>query len=184
MRSFIALILAFSASALAYQVTSPNQSQGWTNSGAQTLTWQRVNTDALNFTAVLTNEDRNVMPNNNQVLAALIDGTKGTTTVNPPSAGWPTGDGFRVNFVQDASNLNTILAQSSQFSIKAANGSSTTVSGSATTVAASAIPSSTDSSAATPTDATPKANNNAALSGFNPHIGLMAALALFGGLLA
>lgn len=63
------------------------------------------------------------MPNGDQVLNALVDGTLGNITCNPPSGGWPTGSGFRVNLVQDAQHLSSILAQSSQFSI---NGSSST----------------------------------------------------------
>lgn len=52
------------------------------------------------------------------MLAALVDGTLGNTTVNPPSGGWPTpGGGYRVNLVQDANDLNTILAQSPEFNI-------------------------------------------------------------------
>lgn len=52
-----------------------------------------------------------------QILAALVDGTTGSQQMNPPSGGWPTGSGFRVNLVQDAQDLNTILAQSGTFSI-------------------------------------------------------------------
>lgn len=71
------------------------------------------------------------MPNGDQVLNALVNGTLGNITCNPPSGGWPTGDGFRVNLVQDAEHLNSILAQSSQFSI---NSTSTTTTGSSKTV--------------------------------------------------
>jgi len=62
MRNFAALFLVFSASALAYQITSPSGTKGWTNSGAQPLAWQRVDTDPLNFTAVLTNEVKQAVP--------------------------------------------------------------------------------------------------------------------------
>lgn len=61
-----------------------------------------------------------------QVLAALVDGKLGTITANPPSAGWPTGTGFRVNLVQDPDSLNTILAQSGEFNITTPVASSTT----------------------------------------------------------
>ena len=56
-------------------------------------------------------------PPTSQVLAALVDGSLGTTNVNPPSGGWKTGKGFQVNLVKDAEDLNTILAQSPQFEI-------------------------------------------------------------------
>lgn len=57
------------------------------------------------------------------MLAALVDGSLGNTTVNPPSGGWKTGQGFQVNFVQDTEHTNTILAQSGKFDIKAATSS-------------------------------------------------------------
>lgn len=52
-----------------------------------------------------------------QNLAALVDGTLGKASLNPPSGGWPTGASFRLNLVQDDRNLNAILAQSPEFSI-------------------------------------------------------------------
>ncbi|KAG5651384.1 hypothetical protein H0H81_008883 [Sphagnurus paluster] len=69
-----------------------------------------------------------------QVLAAQVDGTVTNSTIalNPPSGGWPTGGSFRLNLVKDVNDLNTILAQSSQFSIKApvsSSSSQTTTSG-------------------------------------------------------
>lgn len=54
-----------------------------------------------------------------QVLAALVEGSLGNTTVNPPSAGWPSpGTGYVVNFVSEVTNLNQILAQSPPFEIE------------------------------------------------------------------
>ncbi|KAF9464361.1 hypothetical protein BDZ94DRAFT_1256266 [Collybia nuda] len=117
MRNACVVFLSFAVSALAYQVTAPSASKGWTDTGAQTLTWQRVDTDRLNFTVVLTNEDRSVMPINDQVLAAQVDGTLLTTVLNPPSAGWPVGQHFRVNLVKSPEELDTILAQSNEFDI-------------------------------------------------------------------
>lgn len=61
------------------------------------------------------------MPNGDQVLAALISGSLGQVTANPPSAGWPAGTGFMVNLVQDADTLGSILAQSDMFNITAPN---------------------------------------------------------------
>ena len=52
----LAIVLSLVASACAYTVTVPNQTQGWTNVGNQTLSWTRVVTDANNFTVVLVNE--------------------------------------------------------------------------------------------------------------------------------
>lgn len=51
----VAAVLLSVSSALAYQITSPGGSQGWTTSGPNYLKWERVDTDPLNFTVVLTN---------------------------------------------------------------------------------------------------------------------------------
>ncbi|KAH9062288.1 hypothetical protein EDB87DRAFT_335143 [Lactarius vividus] len=112
---FFFTLLSFVALASAYQVTSPGGSAGWTIAGPNVVTWQRVSTDALNFTIVLSNQART--PSYQQVLAALVDGNLGKFTVSPPSTGFPTGTGFQVNLVQDSQNLNTIYAQSQQFAI-------------------------------------------------------------------
>ena len=38
--------------------------------------------------------------------------------VNPPSTGWPAnGYGYQINLVQDTEHLNSILAQSEQFTV-------------------------------------------------------------------
>ncbi|KAG2042243.1 hypothetical protein BDR03DRAFT_854273 [Suillus americanus] len=127
MRSSAAILLASIASAFAYQVTSPGDTEGWTTAGPNTLTWVRVDTDPLNFTAVLTNEAcQTVMPQGPQVLNALVDGTLGSIVCNPPSGGWPQGSGYRVNLAADAQHLDTLLAQSSQFNISSGSSSSTT----------------------------------------------------------
>lgn len=66
------------------------------------------------------------MPIDNQVLAALVDGTLGSIVANPPSGGWPIGSGFRVNLVLNPDSLGSILTQSLQFNISSPPGSSTT----------------------------------------------------------
>jgi len=114
MRAFAA-VLAFAASALAYSVSEPNNATGWSTEGQNTVTWTKVSTDRSNFTIVLSNQAS--YPPYQQVLAALVNGDDGTTQVNPPSTGWPQGTGFQVNIVEDAQHLNSILAQSEQFSI-------------------------------------------------------------------
>ncbi|TFY80048.1 hypothetical protein EWM64_g3969 [Hericium alpestre] len=125
MRTFIAA-LSFVASALAYTVSQPSASQGWTTVGPNTVVWSRVNTDALNFTILLVNQDTSILPSKSEVLSAFVDGSAGQLTVSPPSGGFPIGTGFQVNLVQDPQHLTTIYAQSSQFEIKAspANASS------------------------------------------------------------
>ncbi|KAH9173333.1 hypothetical protein EDB89DRAFT_1850369 [Lactarius sanguifluus] len=112
---FFFTLLSFVALASAYRVTSPGGSSGWTIAGPNVVTWERVGTDALNFTIVLSNQAQT--PSYQQVLAALVDGTLGKFTVRPPSTGFPTGTGFQVNLVEDSESLSTIYAQSQQFSI-------------------------------------------------------------------
>jgi len=188
MRS-VALALSFAASAWAYTVTVPSQTQGWTNSGSQTLSWTRVDTDALNFTAVLTNQDRSILPSNNEILDALVNGTDGTISVNPPSAGWVVGSGYQVNLVQDPNDLDTIYAQSSQFSITAsttsgsASSTSVTTSTSANTAVTYVTPTTTGTSTGTSTtQLNPTTTSNAAFPamGANPvFVGVLALLGAF-----
>jgi hypothetical protein len=123
---FFFTLPSFVALATAYQITSPGGATGWTTAGPNSVAWSRVSTDPLNFTIVLVNQ--NITPSYSQALDALVDGTLGNITVNPPSTGFPTGDNFQVNFVQDATHLSTILAQSTQFSITQSNSTSTTTS--------------------------------------------------------
>jgi len=123
----VALLLACISSVFAYTVTYPTMGigQGWTNVGGQLLSWNRVSTDSLNFTVVLDNQS--IQGFSRQVLAALVDGTLGKATMNPPSGGWRTGDHFRINLVQDDNiNIDHIYAQSVEFSINTTTSSSST----------------------------------------------------------
>lgn len=173
MRSVFAA-LSLAASALAYSISEPSSTEDWTTSGPNVVTWTRVDTDATNFTLVLVNQDTSIMPSGSEVLVAYVDGTVGTVTASAPSAGWPTGSGFQVNFVKDTNSLNTIYAQSNQFNItqstssaasstsasasksSAASGSTTGTSSKATGSAASA----SGSSSATSSDASPSATSS------------------------
>jgi hypothetical protein len=76
---------------------------------------------------------RKVLPKDNLQLAALVDGTQGKFSVNPPSTDFPVGKGFRLNLVKDSENVNTILAQSDQFDIVLSPASSSSVSAVLTT---------------------------------------------------
>ncbi|KIY52528.1 hypothetical protein FISHEDRAFT_35110 [Fistulina hepatica ATCC 64428] len=97
--------------ALAYEVSYPTATQGWTNSGAQTVPWQSVSTDAINFTILLINQ---VKESDNQDYlqgpASLVESDFGTTSVNAPSGGWLTSSGYRVNLVKSAEETSTIYA--------------------------------------------------------------------------
>ncbi|KAF8640032.1 hypothetical protein AX17_001274 [Amanita inopinata Kibby_2008] len=181
---------------MGYQVTNPSGAKGWTNSGQQPLSWQRVDTDPLNFTVVLTNTDRTVFPINDQVLSALVDGTLLKTSMNPPSGGWPTGDHFRVNFVQDTNNLDSILAQSDEFTIKVAQSSSLSLppmaSNSVATLVSTPVtmPVVTTSVNGNPESATmtqdtiSPSGSNGALASSDLHAGMLGAFALLGIFLA
>ena len=80
---------------------------------------------------------QNEFPNYEQILDALVDGSLGTIQVNAPSTGWPSGSGFQINLVQDSQHLDTLLAQSDDFSFHAPASSS--VSGSSTVSGASTV---------------------------------------------
>ncbi|TCD69850.1 hypothetical protein EIP91_005927 [Steccherinum ochraceum] len=198
-----ASILSFAAAAFAFQVTSPTNATGWTTTGPNAVGWSRVDTDAQNFTIVLSNQQVN--PPVQEVLLAQVDATKvNTINVNPPSGGWVAGKGYQVNLVKSPDELSTILAQSGQFSITAGTGSTfssnipsntLTVPGSTptntaanqgassnTNTAAGSSPSNTDSSDLNPsqTPTTP----SGALPAFNMQAGVFAVLALLGSFLA
>lgn len=126
MRSAI-ILFSLAASAVAYQITSPSESTDWTNSGSQTVAWDMVSTDASNFTIVLVTNGNS---NQAQVLKAFQLGSEGSTTVEAPSGGWPTGTDFQINLVQDEDHLSSIYAQSGQFDITTASSSSAASSGS------------------------------------------------------
>ncbi|KAI0772020.1 hypothetical protein BD413DRAFT_547731 [Trametes elegans] len=203
MRS-IAVLFALAASALAFSITEPTNSTGWTTSGPNQVSWEKVSTDNNNFTIVLSNQAS--YPPTSQVLAALVDASLGKITVNPPSGGWKTGSGFQVNLVQDENHLSSILAQSEQFTISSSTSStfSTVTSGSASGTASSGtgtltVPaasgtgtrgttgsSATDSSGAlnpTSSDTSTTPNNNGAAS-MGVQAGLFAGLAFLGAYLA
>lgn len=130
-----AAVLALATSAFALQVTQPTNTTGFSNNGQNTVSWTRVSTDPTNFTVVLVN--KNVFPNYQQVLDALVDaGTDGgSVQVGPPSAGWPSGTGYQINLASSAERLDSLLAQSDDFSFHAPDSSS--VSGSSVSASGS-----------------------------------------------
>ncbi|KAG8745713.1 hypothetical protein FRC10_007193 [Ceratobasidium sp. 414] len=117
MRTSFLAFLSLVAGSLAYQVTHPAGTDKW-YSGEVTnqLVWNRVSTDQPSFTIVLTNQDRTLLPTDQQLIAT-VDGTIGKTDVPAPSGGFPVGKGFRINLVKSTTELNTILAQSPEFEI-------------------------------------------------------------------
>jgi hypothetical protein len=166
MRAFSTIAL-FIASALAFNVTEPTANTVWTTSGSHTVTWTDVSTDRSNFTIVLTNQQSS--PSYSQVLTALVDTSSGSTSVGPPPSGWPTGNGFQINFAQAATDLSAILAQSGKFSIVASS-------------SASSSHVATNTGSSSPATSTSKSND--AVGGLTAHGGFIAAVALLGAVLA
>ncbi|KAJ2916421.1 hypothetical protein MD484_g4010, partial [Candolleomyces efflorescens] len=195
MYSTTLLFLSFLSTAFAFQVTRPSLTQGWTNNGPQTVTWDRVSTDATNFTIVLTNTNRQLL-SSDVVLASLVDAVSANSmTVNPPSGGWPTpGGSYRVNLVRSPTETTTIYAQSTEFNITAGAatttiaststgtsraGTATGTTGTSGTTAAAGAGSASGSSdgAATTGDVFSNNNNGAAALPFSA--GLLAAAGAF-----
>jgi len=185
MLTFVTFVLSFVASTLAYTVLTPNNSTGWTNTGGQLITWQRVNTDPTNFSISLVNQQ---LPGFVEMqLAALVQGgdSSGNTTVNAPAGGWVPAPNYRVNFVKIDDN-NTIYAQSDFFTI---NGSSTTSSTSGTTItspSASANNGATGTSGSSASDTAsilPTSSSAAALS-YTVQTGLLGLFSILGFALA
>ncbi|KAF9643624.1 hypothetical protein BDM02DRAFT_3123186 [Thelephora ganbajun] len=118
MRAFSILSVAFLfvAAALGVTVTNPAQDTRW-DAGVktQTVAWTSVATDHSSLTIVLVNMQ--TYPNINIVLKENVVTSAGSTTVDAPSSGWPTGSGFQINLDQPTTSGVGILAQSQQFNI-------------------------------------------------------------------
>ncbi|KAI5118769.1 hypothetical protein M0805_005650 [Coniferiporia weirii] len=122
-------------SASAISVTTPNTNSNWASSGSNTLAWSRVSTDTTNFTVVLTNTDRTVLPTNDLLLVSFVDAVSSSSISVPmPVSGFNVGGTYRVNLVQDANDVSTIYAQSNEFNITSGTGtaSDSATSGSST----------------------------------------------------
>ncbi|KAL5508387.1 hypothetical protein ACEPAH_6006 [Sanghuangporus vaninii] len=186
-------ILAVALGASALRVLAPNENEGWASTGSNTLSWERVSTDPTNFTVVLTNTDRSVLPENNQLLAAFVDATSATSvSIDAPSGGFNVGGSYRVNLVKSQDDLDTIYAQSDEFDITAGTSSATdstvssgsaTSSGSAATTGSATRTSLTVSSSATVTDASASSSDSSPTSTTNAAQSHKAQFSLLGGLL-
>ncbi|KAF9789780.1 hypothetical protein BJ322DRAFT_1044150 [Thelephora terrestris] len=194
MRAFSVLsaALLFFATALGISVTSPVEGAFWDASkSTQSVAWNSVSSDPNNFTISLVNMV--VYPNTNVVLQQNVLTSSGSATVNAPSSGWPTGQGFQINFIQQNPTGTAILAQSQQFNI---TGTSTSFSSSVSPSRSSTSPSvnnqntangglpssSTDSSLPSQTDTTQ--GNTGGAMGLTVQMGYIAGFALVGALLA
>ncbi|CAE7116192.1 unnamed protein product [Rhizoctonia solani] len=154
MRSSFVALLSLIASAAAYQVTYPGGGEKWyAGTVTNTFKWDRVSTDADSFTLVLTNEDRSLLPVNNQQLIATVPGSTGTIEVPAPSGGFPVGKGFRVNMVKSPTDVTTILAQSPEFEIVSGTGTSSGTLSATSSISRSIVVVTPTSAATTPTTA-------------------------------
>jgi len=186
MRAFAAVAL-FITSALSLAVIQPAPGTIWDITPTHFVSWSSVSTDRANFSIVLVNEQVN--PTYSQLLEALVPTNAGNTTVNAPASGWPVGSGFQINFVQDANNLNAILAQSQNLTIQVSSTSASsstpglTLTGSSTTLVGNTPSGNPSSLSSTSTSPTASRTNNA-VGGMNVQTVFVAAVALLGAALA
>ncbi|RXW17852.1 hypothetical protein EST38_g7997 [Candolleomyces aberdarensis] len=197
MYSTTLVFLSMLSAAFAFQVTRPTLTQGWTNNGPQTVSWDRVSTDATNFTILLTNTNRQLMASD-VVIASFVDAVAASSiSVSPPSGGWPAAGGsYRVNLVKSATELTSIYAQSTEFNITAgpatasspstgtstartgANTATTGTTGAGAANAAGGSSSGTSNGAATTSDVSSPSvfgdNNNSGASALSFSAGLLA----------
>jgi len=167
---FAAIFLAVNT--WAATVTNPTQGTVWdAKNQDQAVAWTSVPSDPSSFTLVLANNV--VYPNINIVLQNNVSTAIGSAMPNAPPSGWPTGNGFQINIVQDNPNGVAILAQSQQFNI-----TGTTVPFSST----SSRPSGT-STGTSPGSTNTGSGKNGEL-GLTVQTGFVAGLALVGALLA
>jgi hypothetical protein len=170
--SIFSAVLLLSVNAWAATIIEPSQNTVWSaNTDAQAVAWTSVPTDPTSFTLMLAN--MNISPNVNVILKNNVSTADGSTMVNGPASGWPTGNGFQVNVVQITSNGTAILAQSPQFSI---NGTTTAFSSS------SGRPSGTSTGSSPSSTSTGSGKNGDV--GLTVQTGFVAGLALVGALLA
>jgi hypothetical protein len=117
-----------------------------------------------------------VYPNINVILKRNVSTAPGSTTVDGPPAGWPTGNGFTINIIQENGTTGSaILAQSQQFNINGTTKpfSSSSLSLSSTGTGTGSSPSSTQSGGST-----------GGAMGLSVQAGFIAGLGLVGALLA
>ncbi|KAK0490792.1 hypothetical protein IW261DRAFT_1434134 [Armillaria novae-zelandiae] len=163
-----AFLIACATSALAYSVTVPNASQGWTNSGSQTVSWSKVDTDP-----VLSLD---------QTLASLVDGSLGTQQVNPPAGGWIVGGTYRVNFfnITESSSSSSSATGSSTSITRISTTASLTTGTGTTLIATTGVASGASGSVSSTGAAT---TSNAALPVSVSSSGFVGLLALLGAML-
>ncbi|CAL1701155.1 unnamed protein product [Somion occarium] len=156
-------LLALAASSAAYSISRPEDGAIWDPSQPQIIAWSKVNTDPQTFAITLVHQAS--QPNTRQLLEDSVDGGQGSITVNPPSGGWPSGTAYQINFVQDSNHLDSILAQSQQFDIKASTGSSGSSSSSSSSSSSVSVSSSSSSRTVSSSGTTPTSLTNSQTTG-------------------
>jgi len=98
----------------AYEITVPVKNATWFSRMNEPVAWVKNGTDASNFTIVLVEGGSQI-----GVLAAFVNGNQVNSSelVRPTSGGFPTGNNFQIQLVQDPQNLGTIYATSEVFNI-------------------------------------------------------------------
>ncbi|KAJ7068475.1 GPI-anchored small secreted protein [Mycena amicta] len=189
-KSLLLAVVFVASTVSAFTVTSPGTGQNFTTDGSNTVAWTMVPTDRSNFTIVLSNGN----PAEDEELKALVQASDGTTTVDPPAQGWPApgSQTWRINLVQDSENLDTILAQSSQFTFAAPKVTATSSSSSSTatlatvqTPATTSETTTTSAQDASPTDTTTTpVTNSSGAAAFGANTALISAFVLLSLVLA
>jgi hypothetical protein len=140
--SVISAILLITVSTWAATIIEPARNTSWDASNqGQNVAWTFVATDPDSFSLMLMNDVsshlipaqppqrsllartihslsiQQINPRVSVIVKQNVSTSAGSTIVNGPAAGWPTGEGFQINVVQENSNGTAILAQSQQFNI-------------------------------------------------------------------
>ncbi|KAG9017222.1 hypothetical protein FRB90_001332 [Tulasnella sp. 427] len=167
--------------ALAIAVTSPAAGDIFPPTDSITLKWTSVSSDPTAFRAVMVNPSYSYQ----QELAAQVNTAEGTTTLAPPSGGFPLGKDFQINLMgtSQSGNPSGILAQSGKFVVGYSSSSSSMLSTQAPTTMSN-MATNTAAATATATDASESNVNiqptgvSAAFSSFQISAGLVASVAL------
>ncbi|MCJ1321983.1 hypothetical protein MMC15_007328 [Xylographa vitiligo] len=110
MQYSILLSALYASMALALNVTSPDNTTTWNDSGSNTIKWTSVSTDPSTMNIVLVNNVVN--PSTQTTIASNVQTSSGSYTVSSLIGN---GAGYQVNLM--ATTNSQILAQSDQFTL-------------------------------------------------------------------
>ncbi|MCJ1350621.1 MAG: hypothetical protein MMC33_000602 [Icmadophila ericetorum] len=149
MQYSIFLTALCASSALAIQVTQPTNTTVWKDAASNTIKWTSVDTDPSTVNILLVNDVNN--PSTSITIASNIQTSAGQYTATDLSG---VGAGFRINLVSTSPQDQGILAQSAQFTLSDAPGTTTTSSRSSTTASSTSTSISSASASAASTAST------------------------------